>query len=485
MYIRNRSKDKFVLILSFMSICVIGFIFLTGCKKFVEVDTPVTNINGNNVYSADATAIGVLSGIYAKMSKTSNISNGPGISTLSVFSGLSADELALFSGITGGATVAYYRNSLSVTTGGFEYWQNIYPYIFICNESIEGISKSSTLTPSVRKQLLGEAKFMRAFFYFYLVNLYGDVPLVINTDYTINVNLERSSKNDVYKQIISDLKEAQELLSLVYLDGTLINKTTERLRPNKWAATALLSRVYLYIGDFNNAEIECSTIINNAGLYALANITKAFEKNSTEAIWQLQPVSTARYVEDAALFIIPSSGISNSYPVYLNSQLINSFEFNDLRKAKWTDSVIVGSNIYRYAYKYKINTPSSSQISEYTMVLRLAEQYLIRSEARAQQDNLSGAKADLNVIRTRSSLQPTTANDKQSLLAAIIHERQTELFTEWGQRWLDLKRTSTINDVMSVVTVKKGGVWQPYQQLLPIPQTDIDKNFNLIQNSGY
>jgi starch-binding outer membrane protein, SusD/RagB family len=71
------------------------------------------------------------------------------------------------------------------------------------------------------------------------------------------------------------------------------------------------------------------------------------------------------------------------------------------------------------------------------------------------------------------------------LLIAILHERQVELFTEWGHRWLDLKRTGNVNAVMSIVTPSKGGTWQATDQLFPIPQGDIDKNPNIIQNSGY
>ena len=131
--------------------------------------------------------------------------------------------------------------------------------------------------------------------------------------------------------------------------------------------------------------------------------------------------------------------------------------------------------------------PTGAYRSEILMVLRLAEQFLIRGEARARQNNISGAQNDLNAIRTRAVLKSTTANDMPSLLAAIQHERQVELFTEWGHRWLDLKRVGAIDAVMNGVTpLKANGVaWQPFQQLYPLLTNDLIKDANLVQNSGY
>jgi hypothetical protein len=142
---------------------------------------------------------------------------------------------------------------------------------------------------------------------------------------------------------------------------------------------------------------------------------------------------------------------------------------------------------YYYAYKYKANTAfgSSAPVTEWPIELRLAEQYLIRAEARAQQNNLDGAKSDLNVIRSRASLAATTASTQTDVLAAVAHERQVELFTEWGHRWFDLKRAGKIDAVMGVETSKKGGTWAAYKALVPIPASEILIDHNLTQNPGY
>lgn len=474
---------------------LICFSFCTSCKKLIEVDPPVTSINAANVYSSDATAAAVLTGIYTNMSKA-QISSG-GISSLSLFPGLSADELTLFnySSQTNAANVAYYTNSLTnLNTGSTDFWNNLYPFIFVANAAIEGVSNSDNITANVKQQLLGEAKFVRALCYFYLVNLYGDVPLALTTDYNVNRLLARTSKAQIYTQTIQDLKDAQSLLSDRYMQGDRINfypdASAERIFPNKSVATALLARTFLYVGDYSNAEAQTTNIINIKTKYDTVALKEIFLKNSKEAIWQLQPVVTTPITNtwDARLFVLKSGGpdITGTYPVYLSTDIVNSFEVGDKRKLNWVDSVSVGGLTYNYPYKYK-NVATSGAPTEYLMVFRLAEQYLIRSEARTQQNNISGGLSDLNIIRKRAGLSDTTILDKNSLLKAIWQERKIELFTEWGHRWFDLKRTGIIDSVMSIKTPKKanGNPWKSYQAYYPIPQSELDRDPNLNQNQGY
>jgi hypothetical protein len=118
---------------------------------------------------------------------------------------------------------------------------------------------------------------------------------------------------------------------------------------------------------------------------------------------------------------------------------------------------------------------------DHSTVLRLAEQYLIRAEARTQQNNIAGAQADVNVIRHRAGLGDTPANDKESLLTAIDQERKHELFNEWGHRWLDLKRTGRADAVLSAIKPQ----WKPTAVLFPIPESEIINNPALKQNPGY
>ena len=469
----------------------IFILFISGCRKLVEVDPPITRTTGASVFGSNASAIAVLNGLYSKLSFSAYPATE--VSSISFWTALSADELTLWSGASNIDAISCYTNSFSssVSSGaGPNFWSPIYNNIYTCNSVIEGVSASTTLNPNVKKQLLGEAKFVRAFLYFYLINLYGDVPLSMTTDYKVNSSLHRSPMTMVYEQIISDLKESQDILSEKYLDVTLLNETNERTRPNKWSAIALLSRVYLYNRDWVDAEDMAADVINRSGTYNLEALPSVFLANSLEAIWQLQPVTyPITNTQDGRLFIIPSGGLSEENPVYLSKYLLNSFESNDQRKniwiGKYTDTVLNPDIDYYYPFKYKINQPNEP-VSEYLMMLRVAEQYLIRAEARAEQGKGAEAIDDLNVIRNRAGLDDYNGPlDLDAIKAAIRQERRVELFTEFGHRWMDLKRTGMVDAIMSVVTPEKGGNWNSNWQLYPIPSGDIQKDPNIVQNEGY
>jgi hypothetical protein len=163
--------------------------------------------------------------------------------------------------------------------------------------------------------------------------------------------------------------------------------------------------------------------------------------------------------------------------------LLNGFESGDERKNAWIKSTTINGITYNFPYKYKVRTTAAgAPKAEYNMVLRLGEQYLIRAEARARQGNIPGAQSDLNAIRARAGLLNTPAGDKASLLLAIENERRVELFSEWGHRWFDLKRTGRAN---SILVVEKSPNWQSTDALYPIPQNEIATNPLLTQNAGY
>lgn len=466
-----------------------------SCKKFVTVDPPVTQLTGASVFATDATATSVITGLYTNLSQS--VISSTGLTSMSYFPGLSADELSLFSGDLNTSNV-YYANALTSSNEGGIYWGPIYSQLFTINSAIEGLIAAKSLSPSVKQQLLGEAKFMRSFLYFYLTNLYGDVPLELSTDYTVNSLFPRTEKAKVYSQIIEDLKDAQSLLNTNYVDATIQKITTERVRPTSWAATALLARVYLYYGsladagNYANAEAQATTIINNLGLFRITSLDSVFLKNNAEAIWQLQPVFSNQNTNEGVTFILPASPPYSGL-VYLNNQLMEAFETGDERKIKWTNTVMDGGITYYYPFKYKINSSpgvtSVAGLKEYSVVFRLAEQYLIRAEARARQSNIlgsNGALADLNVLRSRAGLPNYSGPDDQaSVISAVLHERQVELFTEWGHRWLDLKRSGTIDDIMTPACIAKGTTWHSYQQFYPIPFQQMQANPKLVQNPSY
>jgi len=448
----------------------------------VQIDPPVTLLSTAGVFNNNNTATSAQLAIYSQMYTNSE----------SYFMarncGLLSDELATNSTVSD--YQQYYLNAMFATSGPGP-WTTAYQYIYEANAIIEELQKSNGVSKIVMQQLVGEAKFVRAFWCFYLVNCYGDVPLVISTDYTVNANLTRTPKDKVYQQILSDLNDARKILSSNYVDFSDTTVTNERTRPTRWAAYALLSRVYLQLGKYDSVELAASEVINHVDLYELKpNLNDVFLANSKEAIWQLQtPLPSSFSTLDGNGFILTAAPSGNDV-FFLSSQLIDSFEIGDYRRNNWIhDTVFAGVN-YSYSYKYNQKFYASSP-QEYTMVLRLAEQYLIRAEARAKSGKLTGsgsAVADLNMIRYRAGLGDYAgSSDQNSILNSILRERQLELFTEWGHRWFDLIRMEKINEVMSVITPIKGGVWSldGYQQLFPIPQSEININNKLTQNPEY
>jgi hypothetical protein len=473
------------------SICLLfALICLLGCKKLVDVDPPIDKITSKDIYDTDAGASSVLTGIY------SNLSNGSfakGINSIGIRAGLSADELTLFSGNSDILLARLYTNSLSNQDVGF--WTELYSYIYKTNSAIEGISNSNNLNKTVKDQLLGEAKFLRSFFYFYLVNLYGDVPLLISTDYTVNAVSPRTSVDVVYNQIIDDLVDANNLLSENYLDGNVKAITNSRVRPNKAVAMALLSRVYLFTGNWDNAERLSTSLINDKENYELVTLSDVFLANSKETIWSLQPVNGLNIKTDAYFYILRTLP-SPSQPVTLSNHLLDAYEEFDGRKDSWIGLFSSGSNVFYYPFKYK-DGKADAIIRENITVFRLAEQYLIRAEAKMRKGNISGGIADLNIIRERVNHSHSLGSGNLTLLStnlslekaliAVEHEREVELFSEWGHRWFDLKRSNRIDIVMSQAVISKGSSWSTYKALYPIPILDIKRNPSLPghQNPGY
>lgn len=439
-------------------------ISIFSCKKYIEIDPPRTELVKSTVFESDATANAAMVDIYYEM-KFEGFASGS-TSSISFWGSYSSDEQLDYTAIS---NFRQFNANDLVPSNPYTLalWSEMYKTIYKANAVIEGLASSQKVSINLKKQLEGEAKFMRAFCHFYLVNLFGDVPIITSTDYRTNAALPRAPKTEVYTKIIADLKDAQNLLPDNYSHAN-----SERVRVAKGAATALLARTYLYTEDWLNAETQSTAVIASNTLYSLkSNLNEIFLKNSTEAILQLWSEFSPR---DRATFRVLST------PNYgaLTLAFANSFEPNDLRKTTW-----VNLNASGYYNARKYNAAVVTPPLMYSTVLRLAEQYLIRAEARAKQNKIMGAnsaESDVNIIRSRAGLGPTTANTQATILIAVENERKWELFTEWGHRWLDLKRTGRAAAVLS--PIKTG--WQPTDVLYPIPQYQI-LNSTLTQNPGY
>ena len=443
----------------------------SACEAFLDIDPPKTEIINEVVFSNDASAVAAMRGIYSIMMTNQSFTNG----SIERYTGLSSDELVDISNTD--EQQEFYHNTLSTTNQVVVslFWREAYLYISNANAVLEGLNASGSISPEIKQQLEGEAKFVRAFCQFYLVSLFGAVPYVTSTDYKINSAIARREIQDVYAMIVEDLNDAKALLSDDYSFSR-----NERSQPNRSAAAALLARVHLFAGDWASAESEATFVIDHTELYALPDdLNSVFLANSQEAIWQLQPVTPEKSTGQARLFILSTTPSS----VILADTLINSFETGDAREANWISTFVNGSNVYPFPYKYKVY--ASDVATEYATVLRLAEQYLIRSEARAHQDKMADAIADIDMIRGRALL-PKIADtnpgiSKEDLLTAILQERKIEFFAEWGHRWIDLQRTGRAGMALSQIKAD----WQDTDILYPIPQSERLVNPNLTQNSGY
>jgi hypothetical protein len=462
-------------------------ISIFGCKKFVEIPAPITQLVTSSVLTNDGTATSAVTAIYTQMFNNSESF------IMSSNNGLLSDELTNYS--TDQSEMQVFMNEMEAENSPGP-WANAYNYIYQANALIQGLTNNTALNPAVDKQLLGEALFIRAFWNFYLTNCYGRVPLVTTTDYKVNGSIAQSTSDKIYQQIILDLWQSESLLSDNFIDASDTTVTTSRIRPTKWASLALLARVYLYLGNWTGADSASTAIINNNSLFSLDTLNGVFLANSPEAIWEIgTPLPASYNTQDGQYYILESAPLQGGVSTTLSPELLNSFEPGDNRFVDWVDSISTGGVTYYFPYKYKGNSISfMGTVTEYTVVFRLAEQFLIRAESLAQLGQISGmgpsninALSDLDTIRTRAGLAHYSGQiDKNSILSAILHERQVELFTEWGHRWFDLIRTGNINNVMSIVTPNiKNGAWNLNDTLYPIPKSELQLDPNLTQNLGY
>ncbi|MGC1631573.1 MAG: RagB/SusD family nutrient uptake outer membrane protein [Gelidibacter sp.] len=443
-----------------------------SCENLVSIEVPSDKIVRSQIFDNEQTAISALTGIYNQLYQSS-FSNGSR-NSITVLAGLSSDNIRNIN-TSNLERMEFEEHQINPDNSyNLELWSSAYNIIYMANSFLEGLSASKKIDHNLSIQLEGEARFIRAFTYFNLVNLYGQVPLILTTDYSRNALSDKSRIESVYQQIIEDLEISYEVLNPSY-------RRVERTTVNKFATSALLARVYLYLEEWQLAVKFSSEVINESSTYEiLDSLDTVFLANSREAIWQISPIGgggIATNTNDGSMFVIdPYSSFFAS--IQLQDGFVNTFQEGDKRLENWIG--FNGSLNAYFAHKYKISASSGFPIVEYSMVLRLAEQYLIRAEARLKQGKISEALNDLSVIRSRANLEPFEAVSEGILMDEIFVQRRKELFTEWGHRWLDLKRAN--RDELLFGT---SPLWKSTDVFYPIPAQEINKNPNLTQNDGY
>lgn len=419
-------------------------ITLWSCEDLIE--TAPVNIITDDVVITDAASVeSVLLGIYNSL-QSGNTYNNLAITTPGVLS----DEL-IHSGSF--PTVAEMdRNQVlpsNVTAQGT--WQSYYNGILVSNVLLERIGVV-TMDEDLRDQYIGEARFLRALFHFNLTNLWGAIPLATTSDLATLSTIPRTSQEDIYAFVEAELTAAATLLSGV--------DQGNKVRVNEWGVKALHARVKLYAGDRSGAGALANDVITNGGYSLEADYGDVFDGGSSETILE---VFSSVNDQNGIAFQFRTSG---RYEYAPSAQLIAAFEPGDERAVMVENPGGAKPEAAKYL---DVGTGTDR-----TIVLRLAEMYLIRAEA-----NIGNAQADndLNEIRNRAGL-----TDKASItLDDIMEERFVELCYE-GHRWFDLIRTNRVDAVMSVINPT---TWVSTASLLPIPLREIQQNPNLTQNPGY
>ncbi len=218
-------------------------------------------------------------------------------------------------------------------------------------------------------------------------------------------------------------------------------------------------------------------MITQSSLYQFENdLSKVFTKTGSHILWQLKPKNSGDATQEVSAYYFINAVPSN---YALSKNLVDNFSTGDQRKNQWMATVTVGQNTWYRAAKYKNLTNNTT---EYSVIFRLEEVYLLLAETLTQQDKLADALPFLNATRQRATLSALVMPiSKQSLLNEILLENRKEFFTEMGHRFLDLKRMNRLGELLPFKTN-----WKNYHSLWPLPQKELLLNPNLNpQNTGY
>lgn len=366
-------------------------------------------------------------------------------------------------------------------------WQGAYRTIGEANLFLKNMAAAGNIVSAAKaNQYTGEAKFIRALSYFYLVNLFAQpykftanathfgVPLVLTSSaapFDSSNQLPRSTVAQVYDQMEADLKDAEAKLPVDYSDPSMANVA----RATKGAARALLARIYLYKGDYPNAVTYANYIINSGGKYGMnADPLTAFRTFTTkESIFSVAHNTTDNPNTNNALgqHYSPSKrgdiNVSNEYVALMD-------QTKDLRYLNLITTV--SSNYWTLKYTLP---------GDWAPILRYPEMLLIKAEALANQATGVSAEALglVNDVRARSHADPIVALTKQDLIDKILIERRIELAFE-GQGSFDYLRTGRGIPAHGIVTAQAYG---SNYTVLPIPFYETSKSpiLESQKNPGY
>jgi hypothetical protein len=444
---------------AFYTLSVLAALSLSSCEKYLEVE-PRASVSDENTIFDNASAQTALTGAYAAVA-----SGGYYGTTFQSIGYLNGDNIVW----TGSQSqvqefINHNVNADNSTISGA--WSAIYIAVNRSNHVIKKVPlvTDPLLTQANKDKIIGQAYFIRALAYFDLARTWGSVPIITEPTETAadNSGIAKSSQQQVYAQVLTDLEKAELLLT----------ETTDRYRATKKTVWALKARYYLYNKDWANAELYATKLISDNANYRLVKPFGTFFQNdargTAESVFEIF-YSAAELNNHRGQWQPQTNGGTRQWApndalvTLLNNPLIGG-----------TRSVLVAKDNQNRWYG---NLYYRSPATDPSYVIRIAELYLIRAEARANQaadgatvadDKVLTATADLNAVRDRAGLEATTAATKADVLLAIENERRVEFAFE-AHRWFDLVRTGRAATVLNITDTRKYLMPLPNDQLLIDP----------------
>lgn len=429
----------------------------TSCSTDLLEESPQTFISSGEFYKTEADFNAALTGIYSDIRSVAGERDLRDVFSENSDTPESAEDVGDIWKNNPSADMWSIRNG----------WRIPYSIVNNSNLILEELA-TAEIPESAKNKIEGEAKFLRAFAYFQLVQLFGDVPLRIETARSLSqTTLPKSSQEDVYNLIISDLS---------FAESNLPNVASDEGRVYKLVATALLAKVYLTTAGFplnitanyGLAKTKALVVIAEKPLQ-ITDYSLVFHNSNytSESIWEVL-VSPPNIGNSLHSMTAPTG--NTTAKLLPTDDFINSFPNGDRRK-EWgikdgytneLGNIIVSRTYYNKFINEQFFedelTPSTANNSlNYTIpILRTAEMYLIAAEAENEINGPTGAYGYINEIRERARIDKNNLThvpdlsglSKEEFRTAVLNERKWELFIE-GNAWFDLKRTQTFNLVQS------------------------------------
>jgi hypothetical protein len=479
---------------------------IVACKNLLEED-PKDQVFVDNFFQTENDATAAVNSIYAILNATSSAPSFGGVyfSTYWVGSGLASDEME-------NRLVATDLDQLATFTHRpvngllYEFWSLAYKGINNANFAIGGIP-SVKADATFKNNRLGEAHYLRAMLYFDLVRMFGDIPLILRLDG--ETTPPRNAAAEVFAQVVADLQFAEQNLPESYQANNGLGRAT------KGAATGLLAKVYLTLGEWQKCVDQCNTTINSGkyGLYQdFAEAFRVPNENGKETLFGVgfgSANNSISFWEEGQFNVrlLPKQltgqipGVNAQGWQVATQNLYDSYHPQDRRrevtlltKINNTDGSTTTVEPHIQKYWDKVNEPLAGNTSHDFPYLRYSDILLMKAEALNELNNGPNAEAydAVNQVRKRARFNGTVdlpilpdlqGLSYQDFKDALLLERRHEFVAE-GHRWFDLVRFKKLEAL--VPSAKPGVQPQAFHYLFPIPQGEIDLNQNLLpQNAGY